>query len=78
MLYESKLCREQFQGKAMPIFSKIPKKGNKKEGRRLLNISALTNSTSGQSMVQPNIPQLLVYMGSFPFLVYVPLQIQAL
>lgn len=32
MLHESKLCREPLQGRPMPIFSKIPKKGNKKEG----------------------------------------------
>lgn len=72
MLYESKLCREPFQGRAMTIFSKIPKKGNKKERQRLLNISALTNSTSGQRTSQPNVPQLSDYMESFPFLVYVP------
>lgn len=31
VLYESKLYREPFQGRAMLIFSKIPKKENKKE-----------------------------------------------
>ena len=30
VLYESKLYREPFQGRAMLIFSKIPKKENKK------------------------------------------------
>lgn len=72
MLYESKLCREPFQGRAMTIFSKIPKKGNKKERRRLLNVSALMNSPSGQRTAQPNVPQLSACMGSFRVFSYVP------
>lgn len=71
MLYESKLSREPFQGRAIPIFSKIPKKGSKKERRRLLSVSALMTTPSEKGRAQPNVQQLSARMGSFPFLLYV-------
>lgn len=72
MLYESKLSREPFQGRAIPIFSKIPKKGSKKERQRLLSISTLMTPPSEKGRAQPHVQQLSACMGSFPFLLYVP------
>lgn len=57
MLYESKLCREPFQGRAIPIFSKIPKKGSKKGRLRLLRVSALMTAPSGKGRAQPKVCQ---------------------
>lgn len=80
MLYESKLSRETFQGRAIPIFSKIPKKGSKKERRRLLSISALMHDyTIRERKSTTKCPAAIIPYGVFPlFTLCPPTQKQAL
>lgn len=73
MLYESKLSREPFQGRAIPIFSKIPKKGSKKERRRLLSISALMHDyTIRERKSTTKCPAAISLYGVFPLFTLCP------